>query len=250
MVEHVEEFVNNPWCDQPYSYARSTIGERYGHHAATENPKAMHHFECAWNYALTQFPHELVVVHPDRRKRSRTSKIDDDHKSNCGDGHSTVGDDQSDKLAGDANAAGTSSKDAGRPSADASNVDVRPSTVAGRPSTIFEGPARPDWATYQRDAYVWYDELVEMGVDDSARKLFFALAQHSDRGYEEANRLIHKLFKDMHHTTKGKGRGKKRFENISAFMSNAVMNARGAIEDEEYERKWGHSRRWGWWSSW
>ena len=156
MVDHVEKFVDEPWAVQPWTHARSTIGERYGHHAATENPKAMHHFECAWNYALTQFPHELVVVHPDRRKRSRTSKIDDDHKSNCGDGQSTVGDDPSDKLrdqlSGAANAPGTSSKDAGRPSADASNVDVRLLTVAGRPSTIFEGPARPEWDTFQRDA--------------------------------------------------------------------------------------------------
>ena len=247
MVDHVEKFVDEPWAVQPWTHARSTIGERYAHLAATENPKAMRHFEAAWDVCLKEYPHELVIVHPSSRKRSRTSKIDDEHKSQCGDGQSTIGDDQVTNIE-DRQSVNEPGK--------SSTVDDRTSNVAGRPHPpagpppIVEGPARPEWATFQRDANVWYDELVEAGVDYEARRIFFALAQHSDRGYEEANRLIHKLFKDKFFTEKGKGRGKgkKRFENVSAFLSNGVMNARAEIDKEEYELKWGR-RSWGssWW---
>ena len=57
------------------------------------------------------------------------------------------------------------------------------------------GKEMPEWATFERDVTVWWSILNFWHVDDDAREALFALAQHSDQGYQAANELIGKLLK-------------------------------------------------------
>ena len=72
----------------------------------------------------------------------------------------------------------------------------------------------------------WKQELERVGVDVNSQRVLFLLAQHSHQGHQEANRILHKLFKDP----REKGKGGSRFGNVSAFVSVAVRNARAGLD--------------------
>jgi hypothetical protein len=80
----------------------------------------------------------------------------------------------------------------------------------------------PDWATFERDVGVWWSIFDHWQIDDTARQSLFALAQHSDQGYEAANELVGKLVK--------KKNGNATFTtSASAFVFSSVLNARHDI---------------------
>ena len=79
--------------------------------------------------------------------------------------------------------------------------------------------AVPEWATFNMDATQWYTVLTaEFGCDEASVMDLFCLAQHSSRGYEEANSIIAKLIK------------KRDYIRVpSAFVQTSVKNARHAL---------------------
>ena len=113
---------------------------------------------------------------------------------------------------------------------DRANVEHTPAQPAYPPSAHLKGgkgahtpsPEVPTWATFERNAHVWYDELCRLGVDKHACKDLFLLAQLSDVGYAEANNVLSKLIKkDVDGDT---------LNNVSAFVHSSVMSARYRID--------------------
>ena len=85
-----------------------------------------------------------------------------------------------------------------------------------------EGEQEPDWATFERDPRVWWEILDWWHIDHDARAQLFSLAQHSDKGHEEANELIGKLLKKKADKTEFRS-------NASAFIYSSVLYARAHI---------------------
>ena len=81
---------------------------------------------------------------------------------------------------------------------------------------------KPDWATFERHPNVWWEILDWWHIDQDARAQLFSLAQHSDKGREEANELIGKLLKKKADKTEFKS-------NASAFIYSSVLYARAHI---------------------
>jgi hypothetical protein len=80
----------------------------------------------------------------------------------------------------------------------------------------------PAWATLERDVRVWWSIFDHWALDVEARESLFALAQHSDQGYEAANELVGKLLK--------KKNDRSIFNtSASAFVFSSVLNARAII---------------------
>ena len=86
----------------------------------------------------------------------------------------------------------------------------------------YQGEQKPDWATFERDPNVWWEILDWWHIDHDARAQLFSLAQHSDKGREEANELIGKLLKKKADKTEFKS-------NASAFIYSSVLYARAHI---------------------
>ena len=80
----------------------------------------------------------------------------------------------------------------------------------------------PDWATFDRDVEKWWELLDYYDVDEPGRASLFALAQHSDKGYEAANDLIGKLVK--------KWADNVAVRNPSGFIHSSVLNARHKLD--------------------
>ena len=185
-------------CSAAFSYTRTSIAERYAFASAMEHPTATKHHKQAWEWLIDNTPDFEVTTDHDLDFARRK-------RNKMSHGPSTV----------DSAAAGSA-------------ADPRSSTV--------DSP--PEWVTFQRDAHNWYHELAGAGVDEPSIRVLFLLSQHSDRGWQEANRIIHKIFKD----TAGKGKAKgKGFDNVSAFVSKAVNNARRELDHEEW-----YSSGWRW----
>ena len=202
MLDHIKQFSDRPWGAAAYSYTRTTVGERYGFHAALEHPTAIKHHKMTWSWLLDNTPDVDIVIEKDaesgRRKRNKVSS-----------------DAPNDDVA---SAAGSAAGSAGAGGEDRSS------------------PRNPEWATFQRDAHTWYHELTRAGVDDKSCRVLFLLSQHSDRGWQEANRIIHKIFKNTYGKSTVKG-----FDNVSAFVSKAVNNARRQLDHEDW-----YAKGWRW----
>ena len=96
-----------------------------------------------------------------------------------------------------------------------------------------ESQGLPPWATFDRDVTVWWNLLEFWRVDTKARESLFALAQHSEKGYEAANELIGKLLKK-------KNDGATFTSSASAFVFSCVLNARNRVDYDD--REWNRDR--------
>ena len=102
----------------------------------------------------------------------------------------------------------------------------------------YQSEQKPDWATFERDPNVWWEILDWWLIDHDARAQLFSLAQHSDKGHEEANQLIGKLLQKKADKTEFKS-------NASAFIYSSVLYARAHIAkggDDDRPSKRGRSR--------
>ena len=79
---------------------------------------------------------------------------------------------------------------------------------------------------------VWYDELVgRFGCDRDSIRGLYGLAQLSQRGYEEANSIVWKMFKKVC--------DKEHIGNPSAFLHNSVNLASNALQSPREHLKGG-----------
>ena len=197
MIDQVERFISDPWHVQPHIDAFKDMSLRYAIESSSDHQKAIKHHTACWAAAEKLLaekrqtsPAPLLVAKP---KPSPTPDSEE---------YSYSEEEEEEEM-------------------DKRNGRQSHSREAARSRSRDSAPAAA-WATFDRDATVWKQELERAGVDDNSQRVLFLLAQHSHQGHQEANRILHKLFKDP----REKGKGGSRVGNVSAFVSVAVRNAR------------------------
>ena len=103
-------------------------------------------------------------------------------------------------------------------SASALGKRKRGSVASVEPPASEESVEPPAWQALEFDVQHWVDTLTSHHVDELAQKELFLLAQHSERGKEEANQVISKILK--------KATNAEYMSNPSAFVHSSVQNAR------------------------
>ena len=87
-----------------------------------------------------------------------------------------------------------------------------------------------DWRTFTPDVLFkgWVHVFTEWGIDTPAQQSLFLLAQHSQRGYQEANDVIGKTLIRM------KVDGPGSITNISGWLTKCCNDARKCMHYQDY----------------
>ena len=119
----------------------------------------------------------------------------------------------------------------------AGSADAAAGASALRGDAIIDAwTERGDWRTFTPDALFkgWVHVFTEWGIDAAAQQSLFLLAQHSQRGYQEANDVIGKTIIRL--SVQGPGS----IGNISGWLTRCCNDARRVMHHQDY---W-HSIHW------